>query len=53
MRTRHKAAFALSLCPHFAALSSVARGLHGEERAKLSALQLPGLRAAGAHLSGL
>jgi hypothetical protein len=53
MLARHKDASALSLCPHFAALSSAACGLHGGERTKLSVVQLPGLRAAGAHLPAL
>jgi hypothetical protein len=46
-----KRAFALPLCPQFVALSSVACAVHGGKRGKLSAVQLPALRAAGAHLS--
>jgi hypothetical protein len=53
MLARHKDAFALPLCPHFAALSSAACGVHEGEPGKLSAVQLPTLRPAGAHLSAL
>jgi len=46
-----KHAFALSLCPQSAALSSAACAGHGGKRGLVSAVQLPALRAAGAHLS--
>lgn len=53
MLARHKDAFALSLCPHFAALSRTACGVHGGGRGELSAVQLPALCATGAYLPAL
>src|SRR5512145_1700669 len=44
---RHEVALALPLCPHFAALSSAACGVHEGEPGELSAVQLPTLRTAG------
>jgi hypothetical protein len=53
MLARLEDAFALSLCPQFVALSSAASGVDEGGGAELSAVQLPALRAAGAHLSVL
>lgn len=53
MLARLEDALALPLCPRFAALSSAACGVHEGERGELSAVQLPALRATGAHLPPL
>jgi hypothetical protein len=53
MLARLEDAFALPLCPHVAALSSATCGVHEGGRAELSAVQLPALRATGAHLPPL
>jgi hypothetical protein len=53
MLARLEDAFALPLCPHFAALSSAACGVHEGGRRQLSAVQLPTVRATGAHLPAL
>ena len=53
MLARLEDAFALPLCPHFAALSSAACGVHEGGRGELSTVQLPALRATGARLPPL
>lgn len=53
MLARLEDAFALPLCPRFAALSSAACGVHEGRRRELSAVQLPALRATGAYLPAL
>ena len=53
MLARLEDAFALPLCPHFAALSSAACGVHEGGGGELPALQLSALRTTGTDLSAL